>query len=67
MDEISDVLHEIERLVHEMVCLGKILCAKEESVRISRQHHTQETCECMEKIFGYQHRRTFISFAICSF
>ena len=23
MDEISDVLHEIERLVHEMVCLGK--------------------------------------------
>jgi hypothetical protein len=32
MDEISDVLHEIERLVHEMVCLGKILCAKYDCV-----------------------------------
>jgi hypothetical protein len=32
MDEISDVLHEIERLVHEMVCLGKILCAKDDCV-----------------------------------
>jgi hypothetical protein len=40
---------------------------REESVRISRQLHVQETCGCIEKIFGYRHRRTFISFAICSF
>ena len=34
MDEISDVLDEIERLVHEneMVCLRKILCAKYDCV-----------------------------------
>ena len=40
---------------------------REESVRISRQLHVQETRGCVEKIFGYRHRRTFISFAICSF
>ena len=38
-----------------------------ESVRISRQLHAQETRECIENIFGDRHRRTFSSFAICSF
>jgi hypothetical protein len=33
---------------------------REESVRISRQLHVQETRGCIEKIFGYRHRRTFI-------
>ena len=42
---------------------------REKPVRISRQFHAQETRGCIEKIFGYRHRRsrTFISFAICSF
>ena len=33
---------------------------REESVRISRQLHVQETRGCIEKIFGDRHRRTFI-------
>jgi hypothetical protein len=54
MDEISDVfIHEIERLVHEMVVWGKILCAKEESVRISRQLHAQETRESVNVLKIY--------------
>jgi hypothetical protein len=32
MDEISDVLNEIERPVHEMVRLGKILCTKDDCI-----------------------------------
>ena len=101
---VYDVVHEIERFVHEMVCLVRSYAQKtialpkglfsrykwhicssfsyfvnillkedfsmsdrKESVRISRQLHAQETRECIEKIFGYRHRRTFISFAICSF
>ena len=40
---------------------------REESVQISRQLHAQETRGCLEKIFGYRHRRTLIYFAICSF
>jgi hypothetical protein len=55
MDEISDVfIHvRLKDLSMNWFVWGKILCAKEESVRISRQLHAQETRESVNVLKIY--------------